>query len=83
MDNVIIALEVFHSMRYLKRKKGWVAVKIDLEKAYDCVSWSFLRDTLRDVGISVAFCNLIVNCVSLSSFQVLFNGEKMERFRPT
>lgn len=34
-DNIILAQDVIYSMR---RKKGWhslVAVKIDLEKAYD------------------------------------------------
>ena len=34
-DNIIIAQEVFHSMRILKRQTGWMAIKVDLEKAYD------------------------------------------------
>lgn len=34
-DNVIIAQEVEHSMRIRKGKKGWMALKIDLEKACD------------------------------------------------
>lgn len=37
-DNIVIAQEVFHSMRFLNRKKGWVAMKIDLEKAYDRIN---------------------------------------------
>ncbi|GMJ08617.1 hypothetical protein HRI_004530900 [Hibiscus trionum] len=34
-DNIIIAQEVVHSMRRKTRAKGWMAEKIDLERAYD------------------------------------------------
>lgn len=34
-DNIIIAQEVIHSMRTNRGAKGWMAIKIDLEKAYD------------------------------------------------
>ena len=35
-DNIIIAQEVIHSMRNKKkRRKGWMTINIDLEKAYD------------------------------------------------
>src|ERR1044072_3518222 len=29
-DNIMIAQEVFHSMRVLKRQTGWMAIKVDL-----------------------------------------------------
>lgn len=35
MDNVVIAQEVIHLMRTRKGKKGWMALKIDMEKACD------------------------------------------------
>lgn len=34
-DNIIIAQEIFHSMRRMKGKKGVMVVKVDLEKAFD------------------------------------------------
>ncbi|KAA3461372.1 Retrovirus-related Pol polyprotein LINE-1 [Gossypium australe] len=34
MDNVIIAQEVVHLKQHQKRKKGWMAIKIDMENAY-------------------------------------------------
>lgn len=35
------------------------------------------------MGFDQAFCDLILNCVSQSSFQVMFNGGNTESFRPT
>ncbi len=35
-DNILIAHEMFHSFHKKKKgKTGWMAIKIDLEKAYD------------------------------------------------
>ena len=35
VDNIIIYQEVLHSMRKKKGEKGYMAIKIDLKKAYD------------------------------------------------
>lgn len=37
-DNVIIAQEIVHSMTNKRGKKGFMAIKVDLEKAYDRLS---------------------------------------------
>lgn len=34
MDNVVVAQEVIQSMRIRKGRKWWMALKIDMEKAY-------------------------------------------------
>ena len=47
-DNIIVAQEIIHSMRWMKGKRGVMAIKVDLEKAYDRLRWSFIRDTLID-----------------------------------
>lgn len=82
-DNIIIAQEIFHSMRSKGGKKGWMALKIDLEKAYDRLSWNFIKDTLVDIGLPDRFIQLIWYCISTSSMQVLWNGEALEDFSPT
>jgi hypothetical protein len=58
-DNIIIAQEVFHSMRIRKGSKGYMAVKVDLDKAYDILHWEFILDTLKDIGFEENFINLI------------------------
>ncbi|RDY00760.1 hypothetical protein CR513_16008, partial [Mucuna pruriens] len=49
LDNIIISQEVFHFMWSRKDMVGWMAIKIDLEKAYDRSHRSFVRDTLKDI----------------------------------
>lgn len=47
MDNMVISQEVIHSMRIKKGCLGWMAIKIDMEKAYDRLRWDFIQDTLE------------------------------------
>ena len=43
-DNAIIFQELIHSISKAKGKEGYMAIKIDLEKAYDKFEWSFIRE---------------------------------------
>ncbi|GLT31654.1 hypothetical protein SLA2020_063760 [Shorea laevis] len=81
-DNIIIVQEAIHSLKNCKGRVGNFAMKIDLEKAYDRIEWSFLECVLRDVGIPESWISLIMFCVSTSSFSLLWNGEKTEPFTP-
>lgn len=82
-DNVIIAQEAIHTMRSRKRKTGYVAVKVDMEKAYDRLDWGFLRSTLKGVGLKEDLISIIMACTSSISTTVLWNGEDSHRFQPT
>lgn len=35
MDNIVVVQEAVHSMRRKKGRRGWMLLKLDLEKAYD------------------------------------------------
>lgn len=50
-------------MQNKKDNKGMMAIKVDLEKAYDRVSWTFHRDTLADIGLKKSLINIIMSCV--------------------
>lgn len=39
VDNIVIAQELLHSMCKHRAKKSSIALKIDLEKAYDLSNW--------------------------------------------
>lgn len=42
-DNIIIVNEMIHSMRRKRGNKGVMAIKVDLEKAYDRISWAYMK----------------------------------------
>ena len=58
-------------------------VKIDLEKAYDCPEWSFIKMVLEYFGLPENFVKLIMSCVSSTTTSILINGSKMDSFQPT
>ena len=52
-DNILVSFEVMH---HLKRKsagkEGFMALKLNMSKAYDRVEWGFLRAMLKKMGFS-------------------------------
>ena len=74
-DNALIAMEVFHSMKYRnKSRKGIIAMKLDMSKAYDRVEWGFLRKLLLTMGFDGRWVNLIMDCVSTVTYSFIING---------
>ncbi|KAG7548419.1 hypothetical protein ISN44_As12g036090 [Arabidopsis suecica] len=83
MDNIVLVQEAVHSMRRKKGRKGWMLLKLDLEKAYDRIRWDFLEDTLKVSGLPEKYVGWIMQCVMGPSMNVLWNGEKTEAFKPS
>ncbi|XP_038713390.1 uncharacterized protein LOC120007259 [Tripterygium wilfordii] len=49
-DNVIVAFEALHSMSLLARSRtNYMAVKLDMSKAYDRVEWNFLQEVMAHI----------------------------------
>lgn len=40
-----------------------IAIKVDLENAYDKLQWDFIRDTLTEVRLPVDMVNLIMKFI--------------------
>ena len=81
-DNIVVIQEIMHSMRPKKGKKGWMAIKIDLEKAYDRLKWSFINETLEDIQMPHLHVHGFMWCVTTCSLSILWNEEPTKRFRP-
>lgn len=46
-DNYIIAVEIFHCMNHKQGRGRWMAIKADMEKAYDRIEWRFVLKVLE------------------------------------
>ena len=52
-DNIIIGYECLNKIRQSRSKrKGLVALKLDINKVYDRVEWSFVKCTMQKLGFS-------------------------------
>ena len=67
-DNILVAFETLHHMKNQKSKKGdFMALKLDMTKAYDRVEWSFLEVTMLEMGFDVRWVALIMSCINSAS----------------
>lgn len=82
-DNIVIYQKALHAMRNMKRKKGMMMVKVDLEKAYDRLSWEFIRETLREAGLRSNWVRNIMRCITTARMSIRWNGEALEAITPT
>ncbi|KAK7244115.1 hypothetical protein RIF29_38933 [Crotalaria pallida] len=82
-DNIIIAQELVHTMKNMRGKKGFMSIKFDLEKAYDRLSWDFVRKCLMELNLPAAFVELVYSCNSTTSFKILWNWDKTDSFLPS
>lgn len=83
-DNIMISFEVLH---YLKRKQQgkvrYMAMKLDLSKAYDRVEWSYLDEIMRRMGFCDRWVNLIMECVKTVKYSITHEGEVFGQIVPS
>ena len=83
-DNIIVAFEALHSMNNcFKGRKGYMALKLDMSKAYDRVEWDFLELLMRKIGFAERWVELLITCVRIVSCSILINGRPHGHIRPT
>lgn len=52
-DNILVALETLHCLRNHKTgDSGFMAIKLDMSKAYDRVEWVYLENLIRKMGFN-------------------------------
>ena len=59
-----------------------MAIKLDLEKAYDKLEWSFIREMLIRINLPQGIIKLIMRYVSSVTTSILVNGASLEQIVP-
>lgn len=78
-NNVIIAFD--HWLQHARSGREKVmAIKHDINKAYDRVKWSFISGWWKTSKFPPQFLSLIMQCVMFVTFQVLITGEPSKSF---
>lgn len=58
-------------------------IKIDLEKSFDKIEWSFVKFSFIYLKFPKDLINLIMSCISTTSTSLLFNGSSTDFFYPS
>ena len=82
-DNILIAFETLHTMKHCNSgSNGFMALKLDMSKAYDRVEWVFLENVMRKMGFCEQWIGLIMVCVKTVTYSILVNGEPKGLIHP-
>ena len=83
-DNVLLAYETLHTIHCRKKgKKGYMALKLDVSKAYGRVEWPFLEGVMQRLGFPETWIERVMSCVTMTSFSVLVNGRPFGNVLPS
>ncbi|GJS88192.1 RNA-directed DNA polymerase, eukaryota, reverse transcriptase zinc-binding domain protein [Tanacetum coccineum] len=78
LDGFLVANEIVNYA--MKETLKLLLLKVDFEKAFDSVNWSFLLDIMSQMGFSPKWCKWILACLSSASILVHINGSTTKEF---
>ncbi|CAJ2652040.1 unnamed protein product [Trifolium pratense] len=78
LDGILIANEVVDEAR--KSKKELMLFKVDFEKAYDSVDWSYLDKVMESMPFPTLWRKWIKECVGTATASILVNGSPTDDF---
>ena len=83
-DNVLVAFEVMHYLEHKRDGKDcYMAVKLDMSKAYNRVKWGFIEKVMERMGFHERWIALVMHCISTISYSILMNGVAYGSIIPT
>ncbi|XP_058757178.1 uncharacterized protein LOC131630416 [Vicia villosa] len=81
--NNLDGVSVVNELIYLAKREGrsCLVMKVDYEKAYDCVSWNYLRYMMKSMGYGNIWLKWMKACVFVSSMAIVVNGSCTDDFK--
>ena len=64
-----------------KENNSWNIDKLDFQKAYDSVNWSFLELVMEKLGFGQKWIRWTMNCVTTASMSILLNDSPLKPFK--
>lgn len=81
-DNVLVAHELMHSLHTKNLRNKFMALKLDIAKAFDKIEWQFIDRVMEQMGFCWQWRHWIKLCISTVSYSVLINGEPTQSIKP-
>jgi hypothetical protein len=70
-------------MKQKKGNGGLMAVKLDMEKAFDSMEWEILLRILALRGFNFTWIQWIKQCITTTSFSIMIGGTAFGKFLPS
>ena len=79
----MVAFETLHHIKHHNSgKHGFMAIKLDMSKAYDRVEWVYLEKLMEKMGFCARWVALIMSCVKTVSYSIMVNREPIGMIYP-
>ena len=83
-DNLLMAFETLHYMKnHQTGNTSFMALKLDMSKAYNRVEWSFVECLLKKMGFHSKWVDLMMECITTVFYSFLINGEPSNTIHPS
>ncbi|XP_049348952.1 uncharacterized protein LOC125813502 [Solanum verrucosum] len=81
-ENIMLAQEIIHQIKKPNIGSN-VIIKLDMAKAYDRVSWSYICLVLRKMGFDEVFIDIVWRIMANNWYSIIVNGKRHGFFQST
>eukprot|EP00253_Pinus_taeda_P029948 PITA_29948 len=81
LDNIFQAHGMVHSL--ITNKQAGIIMQLDIVKAYEKNSWSYIRAILKSYGFDYNWIKWVMALVTIASYSILLNGSPSKTFKPS
>lgn len=74
-DNILFCHEIMHNLKHRKKRKNYgMALKLDINKAYDSIEWGYLEQKFKCFGFCEVVTGWLMQFVISVSYSLQLNG---------